>query len=211
MNSVIEFIMANYTWIVVGLIIILLAIIGGYADKTNFGQGKSKSLEENTDNNENNLNQQSILPVDNNNQKVDEKINNVEQVNSSPIVYNGTVQNSENSQGTQNIQTDQSIHTMAVNNNLIDVNNRTINVENIDLNKSSNEFKDFNDKFDKFDEEFNSVLPKKDIIDDSLLDDIDNLSLDKTQKLDLSIPDLDDVELPRISSLETEQKKIWKK
>ena len=91
-------------------------------------------------------------------------------------------------------------------NNLI--NNQNVGVINSQPVENYNEF---NDGFNKFEEEFNSILPKKDIIDDGLLEDINNLSLDKTQKLDLIIPDLDDVELPRIGSIETEQKQIWKK
>ena len=42
MKDILEYIMANYTWFLGGAIIILLAIIGSYADKTNFGQGKEK-------------------------------------------------------------------------------------------------------------------------------------------------------------------------
>ena len=41
MNVMLEYILSNYTWILFGLIIILLAIIGWYADKTNFGLGKT--------------------------------------------------------------------------------------------------------------------------------------------------------------------------
>ena len=40
MQSIMEYILANYAWILFFSIIILLAIIGYYADKTNFGQGK---------------------------------------------------------------------------------------------------------------------------------------------------------------------------
>ena len=65
--------------------------------------------------------------------------------------------------------------------------------------------------FEKFDKEFNEILPEKEIINDDLLDEIDNLSLDKTQKIQLTdIPDLDDVELPKIKSLETVDEDIWK-
>ena len=49
MINILEYINENYTLFLGGAIIILLAIIGSYADKTNFGQGKTK--ENNNDNN----------------------------------------------------------------------------------------------------------------------------------------------------------------
>ena len=42
MESILEYIMLNYTWFLGGSIVIILAIIGSYADKTNFGQGNKK-------------------------------------------------------------------------------------------------------------------------------------------------------------------------
>ena len=45
MQTILEYIMLNYTWILAGSIIILLAVIGYYADKTNFGQGKTKETD----------------------------------------------------------------------------------------------------------------------------------------------------------------------
>ena len=39
--QVLEFLSSNYLWFLVGAIVILLAIIGYVADKTNFGQGKN--------------------------------------------------------------------------------------------------------------------------------------------------------------------------
>lgn len=40
MNQLLEYIVQNYAWFLVGIILVLLAIVGYYADKTNFGQGK---------------------------------------------------------------------------------------------------------------------------------------------------------------------------
>ena len=48
MEEIIEYILANYTLFLAGTIIILLAIIGSYADKTNFGQGKKEEPKEKT-------------------------------------------------------------------------------------------------------------------------------------------------------------------
>lgn len=58
--------------------------------------------------------------------------------------------------------------------------------------------------------EVDSILSKKDVIDDDLLSDIEHLSLDKTQRYNFGdIPDLDDVELPKIKKNE-EPEDIWK-
>lgn len=40
MSIIVEYIMNNYIWILSIIIVILLAVIGYFADKTNFGQGK---------------------------------------------------------------------------------------------------------------------------------------------------------------------------
>lgn len=49
MAKILEYISLNYIWIIIGAIVIVLAIIGYYAEKSNFGQGKideEKSLED---------------------------------------------------------------------------------------------------------------------------------------------------------------------
>jgi len=48
MAEIIEYVTQNYIWFLGGMIVILLAIIGSYADKTNFGQKKIKSKKEKT-------------------------------------------------------------------------------------------------------------------------------------------------------------------
>ena len=66
------------------------------------------------------------------------------------------------------------------------------------------------EEINKFNEEFESILPKKEIIDSDLLNDIDDLELGKTQKIDLSVvPDLDNIELPKIKQMDKEED-IWK-
>ena len=47
MMHILEYILENYTWFLVGIVLILLAIIGYYADKTNFGHGKKNTQKEN--------------------------------------------------------------------------------------------------------------------------------------------------------------------
>ncbi len=65
-------------------------------------------------------------------------------------------------------------------------------------------------EYDELNKEVKSLLSKKEVIDDDLLSDIDNLSLDKTQKYNFGdIPDLDDVDLPEIKKADDEED-IWK-
>ena len=50
MTEILEFLESNYVWLLGGMIVILLAIIGYFADKTNFGQGKrEEKVEPKTD------------------------------------------------------------------------------------------------------------------------------------------------------------------
>lgn len=61
---------------------------------------------------------------------------------------------------------------------------------------------------EQFEEEFNSIVPEKEIIDEELLDDIEDLSVEEDKKFESTeIPDLDDVELPEIK---IPKKDIWK-
>ena len=68
------------------------------------------------------------------------------------------------------------------------------------------------EEFKKLSKVFEEVLPERDIMSDDLLSDIENMSLDKTQKIKISdIPDLDDVDLPKIKKMDTYDEDIWKK
>ena len=61
---------------------------------------------------------------------------------------------------------------------------------------------------EQFEEEFNEIVPEREIINEELLDDIENLSVDEDKKFESpEIPDLDDVELPEIK---IPKKDIWK-
>lgn len=191
MQIVLEYIMLNYAWLLLGSIIILLAIIGYYADKTNFGQGKIK--DENIDTN-----------------KIDKKL--LEGKRLEDLLGN----NKDNIEEPSTNLQEESLE--IANNNLEAWDNETLynNENNISLpekqiNKDINTLEQTEKKFEKFDEEFNQLLPEKNIIDDELLDEINNLSLDKTQKINLSdIPNLDDVDLPKIKPLQIEEEDIWK-
>lgn len=181
MNSVLEFITINYSWFLFASIVILLAIIGYYADKTNFGQGESKDdstikNKEINDLNKDMVKKESVIPKDEN--KINNKNQVQEKISSQPTAKKMPPLEKKES-------------------------------------KSEKSFEKFDDKFEKLDKELENLLPQKDIISGKagdLMDDIDNLTLDKTQKLKLSeIPDLDDVDLPNIKKLSKIDEDVWKK
>ena len=198
MQTILEYIMLNYTWFLVAAIIILLAIIGSYADKTNFGQGKDKKeINQNTGFNQNKLlsetlkQEQPVLKSEKISEQQNE--NNITQqtankiVESQKVLMNKTDDLEENNSNLDNVER------LEENNSNLD------NVERLE------------EKFSEFDKEFDALLPKKDILDVELLDEINDLSLDKTQKINLTdIPDLDDVDLPKIRSLNSIDEDIWK-
>ena len=175
MNEILEYISANYTWILGGMIIILLAIIGSYADKTNFGQGKQ---EDNIDNSNEDLLQNNMQNV-----RINDFLND---------------KKSENE-----ISENQVLETIEVDNNF-EENNSFQDNDKVENNN-------FEENFEKLNQEVEEALPEKEVVDGELLDEIDNLSLDKTQKIKLNdIPDLDDVELPKIKDLKSTDDDVWK-
>lgn len=189
MAKILEYIMANYTWLLGGLILILLAVIGSYADKNNFGLGKTNDEEENPDGND-----AVLYPQENNNIEEEKNIN----------LENEQDQNIENIDGQQTLE-----------NNVLD--NTEVSSTQSDIEyqvpvKQDNSLDiDSDEKYNKFEEEFNSILPKKDIIDEELLSDIDELSLDNPKDSSFKeIPDLDDIELPKIKQMPSSDQDIWK-
>lgn len=191
MEAIIEYIMSNYTWFLGGAIIILLAIIGSYADKTNFGQGKNKIQEK-----DDKLN----LQENNNFKTLQEAIDGTDE---NQIEENITDQQENKEMLSQesdlNLQNEPEVESAEM-----------VSEEDQSFGENS-EQTTFDSSFEEFDKKFNEILPKKEIIDDELLDEIENLSLDKTQKIDLNdIPELEDMELPKIKNLEPETEDIWK-
>lgn len=196
-----DYIMTNYIWFLGGIIIIFLAIIGYFADKTNFGQGKSSEKEKKElNNNYENKTLQDVINSEVKEQKVvEEEIDqeqvsiNEQSVSEEENVIEGNLQQQESINNEQ-------IQTITNDKEIIEAPEKEV------INQSS-----FEDSFAKFDKEFEEILPKKEIIEDEFLDEIDNLELDKTQKIDLGdIPDLDDVDLPKIKKLESEVEDVWK-
>lgn len=190
MQTVFEYIISNYTWIIAGSIIILLAIIGYYADTTNFGQGKSKENENEDNVDVNSLEGKRMGDFLEHNGEISNDISEINKNNNSPI--------------SSNVPDNGLVNNVKVSQKLENINISKINSQIDSLNKSEQ-------NFEKFDKEFNDLLPKKEIIDGELLDEINDLSLDKTQRINISdIPDVDDVELPDIKTLPLEDEDIWK-
>lgn len=164
MEQILEYIVLNYTWFLGVAIVILLAIIGYYAEKTNFAQGKEKEVE-------------------NNNRVLPEQI--IEEEKIEQPVEEIVVQEKE----TQNEQT----------------------VEEKTSDSDLTPKKSLDETFAEYDSEINYLLPKKNIIDDELLDEIENLSVDKSSSKDLTeILDLSNLELPKIKNIVDKETDVWK-
>lgn len=234
MLDLFKYILANYTWLLIATILTLLAIIGYFAEKTNFGQGKQddnldeenkedKTITQKIEDEENkqmlSSNIQQPNNLENNNVNNNSINNNVSTLNAQPTqpIVNpnlSTLQNVEvkqNVENTNKVNGDNTLNTVVPNINTLDSNvNKEVNNSTVVVSENTSSI--LNDKqFDKFEKEFDSVLPKKKVIDSDLLEDIDELSLDKTQKFKLTeIPDLDDVDLPKIKDLKSTDTDIWK-
>ena len=170
MKTFLEYIMLNYTWFLGGAIIILLAIIGSYADKTNFGQGKTKEDDS-----------EKLRELELEKLKLQQQLEQAQRVQEeTPVVEN-------------------------------QVEDKTEEVIVQQPKKEEPTLESYEEKYAKFDKAFDVLLPKKGFDDGDLLDEIESISLDKTQKIDITeIPDLDDVDLPNIKSLDPVDEDIWK-
>lgn len=207
----IEYIAANYIWILAGLITLLLIIIGYYADKTNFGQNNDVEEEPNVIDDTNDESEV-INPTEISQDQ------NVPQDNQMDLIEMQPALETSVEEPTKEIETpivEESIATEEAEESAQTIESPVIE-EPKELENTIEQPKEEPEKvdsFEQYEEEINELLPEKDIMSiqaDDLLTDINNLSLDKTQKLNLSdIPDLDDVDLPRIKKLQKEDEDIW--
>lgn len=233
MTQVLEYITQNYTLFLFGAIIILLAVIGYYAEKTNFGQGKvDKTKDEKTVNKEVDLNNTGLMDITN---EMENKIESNAQNKTEGLVENeGNIilnvnpeQNLTNDDAT-NSETDSTENNNNVTepyeekkeavNPIIDAIHKELNLVSNDvifnveeIKKEETKNKKSEEAFNKFSDEFDALLPKKEIISDDLLSEIDDLELGKTQKFNLKdFKRFDNIKLPRISDTVTEDQDIWK-
>lgn len=182
MKSFLEYIMLNYTWFLGGAIIILLAIIGSYADKTNFGQGKTKEDEN-----------EKLRELELEKMKLQQQLEEAQRGQQETVQEDSVVENLVEEIKEEIVETPQP-------------------KKNSDTSKKEEPtLESYEEKYAKFDKAFDALLPKKGFDDGDLLDEIESISLDKTQKIDITeIPDLDDVDLPKIKSLDPVDEDIWK-
>lgn len=178
MKTFLEYIMLNYTWFLGGAIIILLAIIGSYADKTNFGQGKTKEDDS-----------EKLRELELEKLKLQQQLEQAQRVQEeTPVVENQVEEAKE-----EVVEVEQPKKTPKT------------------TKKEATTLESYEEKYAKFDKAFDALLPKKGFDDGDLLDEIESISLDKTQKIDITeIPNLDDVDLPKIKALDPVDEDIWK-
>lgn len=237
MRYMLEYITQNYTLFLFGAIVILLAVIGYYAEKSNFGQGKTdKAKDEKNTNNEIDLKSTGLMDVTNDSE-INTK-NNIEDNTKSNTVNTVQVESNttSNINSRENLTNDMSIkvetnsidHSEDVNesvqekedivNPIIDAIHKELNLVSNDIIFDADEIKKKETKnqkreeaFNKFSNEFDALLPKREIINDDLLSEIDDLELGKTQKFNLKdFKGFDNINLPRISDTATEDQDIWK-
>lgn len=254
MSGIIDYIVGHSAWIIGGAILIILAIIGYYADKTNFGQGKNAKPEEpkkldNIDEIRINdvveeepiaqkVSEEKPIVLE----KVEEVPNDVSNLTEPLNLNNTTVNNQEQVNLTEDLtkpiespkkeKTSVSLEEEIKSMDFLDAVEERISKKSLEENqivKENTEIKPAVNKtnkttktkkvkltaeeaaFNKFEKEFESLLPKKEIINTDLLSDIDELELGKTQKIKINeVPDLDDIDLPKIKKLVTEEQDIWK-
>lgn len=219
MTKILEYITLNYTWFLGGAILILLAIIGYYADKTNFGQAKSKKDEDDNENKiDESLNLVDSFQTETDNQMLEEQpiqeeVLTSDNVNSEP--QNKNINNSEEVvvEKTKPKITKKKKMKQTDAKKLEEI-RRSLMEQKSEIKVELSKVDSKPDVFSAFDDEFNSLVPKKDILEDDLLSDIQDIKIDKPQKKKKEIkdvPDLDNVELPKIKKMESSKKNIWEK
>lgn len=233
MTQVLEYITQNYTLFLFGAIIILLAVIGYYAEKTNFGQGKAdKTKDDKTVNKEVDLNNTGLMDITNEMEnKIESNIQNKTEglvENEGNIILNVNPEQNLTNDDATNLETDLTENNKNVTepheekkeavNPIIDAIHKELNLvsnDNIfnveEIKEKETKSKKREEEFNKFSDEFDALLPEKEIISDDLLSEIDDLELGKTQKFNLKdFKRFDNIKLPRISDTVTEDQDIWK-
>jgi len=236
MIQILEYIKQNYTLFLIGLVLILLAIIGYYADKTIFGQEKNKDqklkeIDEDTKKiiNNDQEEQKNILVTEENN----EIIRTEEQKETS--VYNSSkeIKETEENRNFQNNeqQKEQSKIEEIKENSNVGLSGETSSLEeNISIQSNDTRLEeqseeinsieeqgiienDFSDEEQNefFDNEIDLLLPKKDLINSDLLNEIEGMEFNSIkERTSFDVPDLDDISLPKIKNVGEKEKDVWK-
>ena len=210
MDNILGYIADNSVSIIFFIVLILLAIIGYYAEKANNQKNKKDSQDEQL----NKVSPEVIsqekhnfienLELEQKNDLIEQSQQEVEQKSTEniEIVPEDKIEDSIKEQKSNELLPDEIPSVDNIQENTVQLNQ----IEGTQTNEII-----FNkEEINRFNEEFESILPKKEIIDSDLLSDIDDLELGKTQKIDLSVvPDLDNIELPKIKQMDKEED-IWK-
>lgn len=188
MDSVFYFITSNYLIIIIIVLAILMAIVGYYAEKTNFGKNKY-----NTSNDINNIDKKNIQELAN--KKWSDSFD-----NKSLLKNDLQVEDKENSIEIKN-------------ENIVkkDSSNLSTKKENVE-SKENDELEDLDIAFEKA---FQDQISISDV--DNLDDDIDNMKVEPLFSSDglssniINIDSNSNIELPKIKKIDTEEEKkdVW--
>lgn len=193
MSEIIEFLLENYIWILSIIIVILLAIIGYFADKTNFGQ---KDFKLNDDIKETNTQEDLLNGIDTN-KTLKEAAESLTESNKEEV-----------KEDKHEVEVEK--QPVAMENNP-EANLKEELKSEIEEKKLDGVLETSEDENINLDQMFNEVIPVKSLMDDEILDDIDNMTVEPTSLETKDIPDLDDIELPKIESLATDtEEDIWR-
>lgn len=187
----IEYIVGHYAWFLGAIVLILLAVLGYYADKTNFGQKKIAKKNKNEESTEVEIKEE-IVETPNLEETAEEAIENPQSLNID----------------SKTIEEQKEILEEKIEPVLEEVVEETIEDP---VPSEIDKIEEAEDSFNKVSEQIDSLLPEKDVINIDLLEDIDELELGKTRKIDFNlVPDLDDIDLPKIKKLVDEEQDVWK-
>ena len=191
MIQILEYIAQNYTLFLSVLVLILLAIIGYYADKTNFGQGKNQEKEPKET--KENIEEQKTLndAIKSNDSLNEEKL--VENVDKIEIAE----EKNENAEEKNENAEENKLKEALVENTINEINSEE------SIIKKEEQIKEF--------DEIESLLPKKELINSDLLNEIEGMEFNSIkEKTSFDVPDLDDISLPKIKNLVEKEQDIWK-
>lgn len=221
-----EYIVQHYMLVISVAVIIVLAIIGYYADKTNFGQGKN-NIEKGNDDSKTDDSEINRDLIDTNIEPQPEEnsllFNTEEELALEARADDSS--NEDNSVIKKNLEQNDGSAAVSLENLDSDIwSNQmdTLNLVDKDLSTGVGFEQNKNDTIltneaiteadiNSFNEEFDAVLPKKELIDSDLLSDIEDLELDKTKKINFDdLSNMGDIELPKIKNLVQEEQDVWK-
>lgn len=189
MSDIVQYLIDNYIWILSIIIVILLAIIGYFADKIKLGQ----------------IIETDKKPTD------DELINNIKDKQFSDLLGEEPKEEKKKEKSKKNkkeevVEEIEKTTEEIIENPIEDIETPVEEVTDEIVEVSKEEPKEEI----SFDEVFNEVIPVKSLMDDDFITDIENLTIDNKKNKTTEIPDLDDIELPKIESLAPEQEDIWR-